>query len=626
MFIIILLLCVCIFWMILWYYNRYIHYLECLSGLFVTCLVIFILVPLIGFFNSTDSSTHSTRLMRTTFYPYWVEEYTYETCSGDEDDRTCTTHTDYIKHEEHWSAHDGFETEYNISKGQFDKIRYKFGNRQIVKKPLKPGFHKGDRHIYVYNNQTNTYEYPIVTTRVWQNYRKGSKNSLFSKTKHTTMKYPAPNPPINSNRLHVQGIDITRKQWDIFNTKVYEKLPVNIAPQVSMPSIQTDAHDLAAATQSQTPTTQKTSVNTEVITSPMVGTFYRAPSPDSAPYVNIGDKVKKGQTIAIIDPEKLNQSVDNFIAQLQSAKAELYSAEVQLENKQWNYENYLNLYNKTNGKSPSQMQLKTSELEYKSAKAEIEIKKAAIKQLETSLNSAKIDVKNSIITSPTNGVILSRSIEPGQTVAANFSTPTLFTIAKDLSKMKLISNVLEADIGKVKVGQDVIFSVDSYPNEEFSAKVAKVNYADSSSTSSNSSSSSSSGSSSSSSATNIVSYEVTTYINNDKLLLRPGMSATATIKTEVQKNALIIPYQALLFKPTNNVSKNNSGGFAMGGPPKRERKSYSEIGSSGKIWILEDGIPKEIEVKIGISNGKNIQVLSDNIDTKTQVILQVQTK
>ncbi len=342
--------------------------------------------------------------------------------------------------------------------------------------------------------------------------------------------------------------------------------------------------------------------------------------------VDVNDEVKKGQTIAIIDPEKLNQSVDNFIAQLQSAKAELYSAEVQLENKQWNYENYLNLYNKTNGKSPSQMQLKTSELEYKSAKAEIEIKKAAIKQLETSLNSAKIDVKNSIITSPTNGVILSRSIEPGQTVAANFSTPTLFTIAKDLSKMKLISNVLEADIGKVKVGQDVIFSVDSYPNEEFSAKVAKVNYADSSSTSSNSSSSSSSGSSSSSSATNIVSYEVTTYINNDKLLLRPGMSATATIKTETQKNALIIPYQALLFKPTNNVSKNNSGGFAMGGPPKRERKSYSEIGSSGKIWILEDGIPKEIEVKIGISNGKNIQVLSDNIDTKTQVILQVQTK
>ncbi|MBR7118544.1 MAG: efflux RND transporter periplasmic adaptor subunit [Helicobacteraceae bacterium] len=339
--------------------------------------------------------------------------------------------------------------------------------------------------------------------------------------------------------------------------------------------------------------------------------------------VDVNDEVKKGQTIAIIDPEKLNQSVDNFVAQLQSAKAELYSAEVQLENKQWNYENYLNLYEKTNGKSPSQMQLKTSELEYKNAKADIEIRKAAIAQIETSLKSARIDVKNSIITSPTNGIVLSRSIDPGQTVAASFSAPTLFVIAKDLKEMKLISNVLEADIGKVKVGQDVIFSVDSYPNEEFNAKIAKVNYADSSSTSSSSSSSSSG---TSSSSTNIVSYEVTTYIKNDKLLLRPGMSATATIKTEVQKNALVVPYQALLFQPNNNSVKKNSGGFIMGGPPKKERKSYSQLGSIEKIWILENGIPKEIEVEIGISNGKNVQIISNNIDTNTQVILQVQTK
>lgn len=340
--------------------------------------------------------------------------------------------------------------------------------------------------------------------------------------------------------------------------------------------------------------------------------------------VDVNDEVTKGQTIAVIDPEKLNQSVDNFVAQLQSAKAELYNAEVQLENKQWNYENYLNLYNKTGGKSPSQMQLKTAELEYKSAKADIEIKKAAIKQLETSLNSAKIDVKNSIITSPTNGIILSRSIEPGQTVAASFSTPTLFTIAKDLSQMKLISSVLEADIGKIKVGQDVIFSVDSYPNEEFSAKIAKVNFADSSSTQSSSSQSSSS---SSSSSTNIVSYEVTTYINNDKLLLRPGMSATATIKTDIQKDALIIPYQALLFKPTSDEIKQGSGNaFMMGGPPRRERRSYSSLDSKGKIWILENGVPREIEVEIGISNGKNVQILSKNIDIDTQVILQAQTK
>ena len=204
--------------------------------------------------------------------------------------------------------------------------------------------------------------------------------------------------------------------------------------------------------------------------------------------VDVNDEVKKGQILAIIDPEKLDQAVDNIQAQLQSAKAELISAEVALENKQWSYENYKDLYEKTGGKSPSQLQLKTAELEYKSALANIDIRKATILQLETSLKSAKIDVKNATITSPTNGIVLSRSIDPGQTVAASFSTPTLFTIAEDLTKMKLISNVLEADVGKVKVNQIVEFNVDAYPNETFSAKVSKVNFADSSLASENSTS------------------------------------------------------------------------------------------------------------------------------------------
>ncbi|RDU65542.1 efflux RND transporter periplasmic adaptor subunit [Helicobacter sp. MIT 14-3879] len=333
--------------------------------------------------------------------------------------------------------------------------------------------------------------------------------------------------------------------------------------------------------------------------------------------VDVNDEVKKGQVLAKIDPEKLNQAVDNYLAQLQSAKAELYSAEVNLENKKWTYDNYLDLYNKTDGKSPSQLQLKTAELDYKSALANIEIRKASIKQLETSLNSARIDVKNSIITSPTNGIILSRSIDPGQTVAANFETPTLFTIAQDLTKMKLISSVLEADIGKVKIGQEVEFSVDAYPNEKFQAKVSKVNFADSSSTNTSNSTNSSS------TSTNIISYEVTTYVDNSKLLLRPGMSATANIKTALAKNALLIPYQALLFKPNSNIKAKQQSSIMMG-PPKRIRRSYSSIGSQGSIWILEDNEAKNIDVDIGITNGKSAQVLSDNINKDTKVIIQIQ--
>lgn len=325
--------------------------------------------------------------------------------------------------------------------------------------------------------------------------------------------------------------------------------------------------------------------------------------------VDVNDEVKKGQILAKIDPEKLEQSVDNFEAQLQSARAELTSAEVALENKKWTYENYKNLFDRTNGKSPSQLQLKTAELEYKSALANIDIKKAAIRQLETSLKSAKIDVKNAIITSPTNGIILSRSIDPGQTVAASFNTPTLFKIAQDLTKMKLISSVLEADVGKVKVGNEVEFSVDAYPNDKFKAKVAKVNFADSSATST---------SDSTTSTSNIISYEVTTFVDNAKLLLRPGMSATATIKTASVKDALIIPYQALLFNP-NEVEKKSSG-MAMMGPPKRSKRSYSGIGNKGSVWILENGAPKEVEIDIGITNGRSAQVLGDNLSADARVI------
>lgn len=327
--------------------------------------------------------------------------------------------------------------------------------------------------------------------------------------------------------------------------------------------------------------------------------------------VDVNDEVKKGQILAKIDPEKLEQSVDNFEAQLQSAQAELTSAEVALENKKWTYENYKNLFDNTGGKSPSQLQLKTAELEYKSALANIDIKKATIRQLETSLKSAKIDVKNAIITSPTNGIILSRSIDPGQTVAASFNTPTLFKIAQDLTKMKLISSVLEADVGKVKVGNEVEFSVDAYPNDKFKAKVAKVNFADSSATST---------SDSTTSTSNIISYEVTTFVDNAKLLLRPGMSATATIKTASVKDALIIPYQALLFNP-NEVEKKSSG-MAMMGPPKRSKRSYSGIGNKGSVWILENGVPKEVEIDIGITNGRSAQVLGESISADSKVIIR----
>lgn len=377
------------------------------------------------------------------------------------------------------------------------------------------------------------------------------------------------------------------------------------APKITYTTIKPTIEDIS---QDVNATGTLSPINTVEVGSQISGTILEV-------LVDSNDEVKKGQILAKIDPEKLNQSVDNFIAQLKSARAKLYSTEVSLENKKWNYDNYLKLYEKTNGKSPSQIQLKNAELEYKNALADIEIQKANISQLETSLNSAKIDVKNSIIKSPVDGVVLSRNIEPGQTVAANFETPTLFEIAQDLTKMKLISNILEADIGKVKEGQEIEFVVDAYPNETFKSKIAKVNFADSSSANSNSNTSTSS--------SNIISYEVTTYVDNNNLYLRPGMSATASIKSAYAKDALVIPYQALLYKPITKETKKSSVQLMPIGGPKKQKNTYFDDGN--KIWILENGEPKEVEVSIGIKNGRNIQILSDNISTNTEVILHSQS-
>ena len=367
------------------------------------------------------------------------------------------------------------------------------------------------------------------------------------------------------------------------------------APKISYttkkPSRQTISQDVSA-TGTLSPT------DTVAVGSQISGTITEV-------FVDVNDRVKTGQILAKINPEKLNQAVENINAQLESANAGLFNAQIQLENKQWTYENYANLFEKTGGKSPSLLQLKTAELEFKSAKADIMVREAAIKQLSTQLNSAKIDVKNSIITSPNDGIVLSKSIEAGQTVAASFSTPTLFTIAKDLTKMKLVSNVLEADIGKVKIGQDVEFSVDAFPSEKFRAKVAKVNFADTSSSS------------------NIISYEVTTFVENDALLLRPGMSASATIKTQKHENALVVPYQALLFKPNaqNEAAGQKKSAF-MGGPPPREaRKTHTAIGESGSLWVLENGAPREIEVKIGITNGRFAEILGGDLSEEAEVII-----
>ena len=323
----------------------------------------------------------------------------------------------------------------------------------------------------------------------------------------------------------------------------------------------------------------------------------------SAVFVEENDNVKKGDVLAIINPDTINQTIARYEAQLNSAKASLNSSKVQYNNKLINYNRLSEVYKVTGGKSPSKTELDNAKMELSTAQADVQVKEASIKEVETNLNSAKIDLKNSIITSPIDGVVLTRSIDAGQTVAASFSTPELFVIAENLEKMKLVVNVSEADVGKVKENQKVRFTVDTFPDNTFTSTIYRVNKGATESDDS------------------IVSYETTIYIDNKDLKLRSGMSATADIETDSAQNVPLIPVSALFFKPLSlNMSDVEKRPAMLRGPPSHRAKAPKEVqtditSKNAVIYVLVNGKPELRHIVTGVSDGKNIQVVSGLSET-----------
>lgn len=323
----------------------------------------------------------------------------------------------------------------------------------------------------------------------------------------------------------------------------------------------------------------------------------------SAVFVEENDNVKKGDVLAIINPDTINQTIARYEAQLNSAKASLNSSKVQYNNKLINYNRLSEVYKVTGGKSPSKTELDNAKMELSTAKADVQVKEASIKEVETNLNSAKIDLKNSIITSPIDGVVLTRSIDAGQTVAASFSTPELFVIAENLEKMKLIVNVSEADVGKVKENQKVKFTVDTFPDDTFTSTIYRVNKGATESDDS------------------IVSYETTIYVDNKDLKLRSGMSATADIETDSAQNVMLIPVSALFFQPLSlSLTDAEKRPAMLRGPPSHRAKATKEVqtdisSKNATIYVLVNGLPEARHIVTGVSDGKNIQVISGLSET-----------
>jgi HlyD family secretion protein len=302
-------------------------------------------------------------------------------------------------------------------------------------------------------------------------------------------------------------------------------------------------------------------------------------------YVDFNSPVKKGQLIARIDPALFEAQVNQAKANLISAKANLDKAEVTLVDAKRTMERNKELLSKN---LIAQSDFDTAETNYETANASVSAAKSQVTQSEASLSSAETNLFYTKIVSPVDGIVVSRNVDVGQTVAASFQTPTLFSIAQDLTKMQIDTNVDEADIGNIKVGQDVEFTVDAYPDTTFKGKVWQIRNAPII-------------------VQNVVTYDVVIQVGNPELKLKPGMTANVSIIVSISKDVLKIPNAALRFRPVEKV-----------------RTEVQQKGAG--VWILEQGEPKRIPVSTGISDGNYTELVSGNIKEGQEVIVESITK
>ncbi|MET0534639.1 MAG: efflux RND transporter periplasmic adaptor subunit [Steroidobacter sp.] len=334
--------------------------------------------------------------------------------------------------------------------------------------------------------------------------------------------------------------------------------------------------------------------------------------------VDVNDQVKEGQVLAVLDTTRLKAQVLQAESSLASSQARVLQADATTKESKANLARLQKVRELSGNKLPSQQDLDVAEAAVARAEGEAAAARAAVAQARASLETVSTDLRKTEIRSPISGVILVRSIEPGQTVAATMTAPVLFIMAEDLKKMELHVSVDEADVGSVEMGQQASFTVDAFPNRRFSARITQVHFA-SSNTKSSASSSSSGSSGSSATSTGVVTYETVLEVDNPELLLRPGMTATAEIVTTNIDNALLVPNAALRFTPESaegapgaNQQRSPLSAimpmprFRMGGNRGQQQGAGRRM---GKAYILEDGKPALVMFRAGATDGRMTQVL-----------------
>ena len=334
-------------------------------------------------------------------------------------------------------------------------------------------------------------------------------------------------------------------------------------------------------------------------------------------FVEVNDRVETGQLLAQIDISRLNDTVTRSRASLSSSEASVGQAEATLQEAQAQLARLEEVARLSGGRTPSKTELSAQVAVAARAAAALNSARANVVAARAQLSSDQTQVGKAAIRSPVSGVVLKRSIDPGQTVQAAFNTPSLFIIAESLSRMKLEVAVDEADVGRVREGQEATFTVDAYPGRTFPATVSRVNLGARNLVGGSSGSQSS--------ASNVVSYLAYLQLSNDDLSLRPGMTATATLRAESVSDALLVANGALRFQPDEKRVGSGSRGLSFGPPGSAANKVEQQRGigegSVQTVYVLQaDGVLKSIQVTTGPSDGRLTVVTSNELSAGMAVV------
>lgn len=327
--------------------------------------------------------------------------------------------------------------------------------------------------------------------------------------------------------------------------------------------------------------------------------------------VDVNDRVTQGQILAIINTDVIEDQIAQGRANLNSARAQVAQAQATLDGDQSQLNRLLEVQRLSGGRVPSAAEIDIARAAVNRGIASVAAARANVAASQAQLSTAQTSYERAVIRSPVAGVVLARQVEPGQTVAASFNTPTLFVLAEDLVTMQLRVALDEADVGQVSAGQEATFTVDAYPGRRFPARVERVDLA------SNNIATQAQGQQQ---GQQVVSYEARLIVGNSEGLLRPGMTATATIATQSTGTAMLVPNGALRFDPEEEEEEGGVFGPQEFGLEQSDEAGIG-VGSRQSVHVVDaNGDLREIEVVTGASDGRFTVVTSEELEQGMEVV------